>query len=258
MEKKRINKYLSEVGFCSRRKADEYISAGRVYINGVKSVLGSKVNIDDEISVDGEIIQYKDKKKVYIAFNKPVGIECTGSEKVKDNIIDFINHKENSLNKVVISKLIKFDTNNYFCCSNHKLFIKPISDSVTEPLQSAIINSQGLIGQIVYDMNGIYEVMLLTDTRHSTPVFSENFYCNAKGSGKPGIITCIYSELIWDEQFEIGQKFYSSGLGGVFPKNILIGNVLNIKNISASEKEVVIKLEVNPITENLFGIVVSP
>jgi rod shape-determining protein MreC len=124
-------------------------------------------------------------------------------------------------------------------------------------LQSAIINSQGLIGQIVYDMNGIYEVMLLTDTRHSTPVFSENFYCNAKGSGKPGIITCIYSELIWDEQFEIGQKFYSSGLGGVFPKNILIGNVLNIKNISASEKEVVIKLEVNPITENLFGIVVS-
>ena len=51
MEKKRINKYLSEVGFCSRRKADEYISAGRVYINGVKSVLGSKVNIDDEISV---------------------------------------------------------------------------------------------------------------------------------------------------------------------------------------------------------------
>ena len=94
MEKKRINKYLSEVGFCSRRKADEYISDGRVYINGVKSVLGSKVNIDDEISVDGEIIQYKDKKKVYIALNKPVGIECTGSEKVKDNIIDFINHKE--------------------------------------------------------------------------------------------------------------------------------------------------------------------
>ena len=94
MEKKRINKYISEVGFCSRRKADEYISAGRVYINGNKAVLGSKVNIEDQITIDGEIIQYKDKKKVYIAFNKPVGIECTGSQKVKDNIIDFINHKE--------------------------------------------------------------------------------------------------------------------------------------------------------------------
>lgn len=94
MNKKRINKYLSEVGFCSRRKADEYISDGRVYINGSPAVLGSKVNIEDEISVDSEIIQYKDKKRVYIAFNKPVGIECTGSHKIKDNIIDFINHKE--------------------------------------------------------------------------------------------------------------------------------------------------------------------
>tara|TARA_B100001059_G_C17808123_1_gene570451 strand:- start:566 stop:1258 length:693 start_codon:yes stop_codon:yes gene_type:complete len=94
LDKKRINKYLSEVGFCSRRKADDYISDGRVYINGKPALLGSKVNIEDEISVDGEIIQYKDKKKVYIAFNKPVGVECTGNNKVKDNIIDFINHKE--------------------------------------------------------------------------------------------------------------------------------------------------------------------
>ena len=94
MDKKRINKYLSEVGFCSRRKADDYISGGRVYINGKPALLGSKVNIGDEISVDGEIIQYKDNKKVYIAFNKPVGIECTGNHKVKDNIIDYIKHKE--------------------------------------------------------------------------------------------------------------------------------------------------------------------
>jgi len=82
------------VGFCSRRKADDFISDGRVYINGKPALLGSKVNIEDEISVDGEVIQYKDKKKVYIAFNKPVGVECTGNHKVKDNIIDFINHKE--------------------------------------------------------------------------------------------------------------------------------------------------------------------
>tara|TARA_B100000683_G_scaffold133687_1_gene130516 strand:+ start:221 stop:922 length:702 start_codon:yes stop_codon:yes gene_type:complete len=94
LDKKRINKYLSEVGFCSRRKADDFISDGRVYINGKPALLGSKVNIEDEISVDGEVIQYKDKKKVYIAFNKPVGVECTGNHKVKDNIIDFINHKE--------------------------------------------------------------------------------------------------------------------------------------------------------------------
>ena len=94
MKALRINKYLSEVGFCSRRKADEYISQGRVFINGKLAELGSKVNSDDEIKVDGEILESNGKNKVYIAFNKPVGIECTGNEKVKDNIIDYINHKE--------------------------------------------------------------------------------------------------------------------------------------------------------------------
>ena len=86
----RINKFLSEVGFCSRRGADKIISQGRVYINGEIAVLGSKVNRDDLIKVDGELISNQEEK-VYLAFNKPVGIECTGNQKVKNNIIDYIN-----------------------------------------------------------------------------------------------------------------------------------------------------------------------
>ena len=83
-EKIRINKFLSEVGFCSRRGADKIISQGRVYINGKVAVLGSKVNRDDLVKVDGELIN-KIEDKIYIAFNKPVGIECTGNQKVKNN-----------------------------------------------------------------------------------------------------------------------------------------------------------------------------
>ena len=86
----RINKFLSEVGFCSRRGADKIISQGRVYINGEIAVLGSKVNREDLIKVDGELINNQEEK-VYLAFNKPVGIECTGNQKVKNNIIDYIN-----------------------------------------------------------------------------------------------------------------------------------------------------------------------
>lgn len=89
-EKIRINKFLSEVGFCSRRGADKVISQGRVYINGKIAVLGSKVSRDDIVKVDGELIN-KIEDKIYIAFNKPVGIECTGNQKVKNNIIDYIN-----------------------------------------------------------------------------------------------------------------------------------------------------------------------
>lgn len=89
-EKIRINKFLSEAGFCSRRGADKIISQGRVYINGEIAVLGSKVSRDDLVKVDGELIS-KIEEKIYIAFNKPVGIECTGNQKVKNNIIDYIN-----------------------------------------------------------------------------------------------------------------------------------------------------------------------
>ena len=89
-EKIRINKFLSEAGFCSRRGADKIISQGRVYINRKIAVLGSKVSRDDLVKVDGELIS-KIEEKIYIAFNKPVGIECTGNQKVKNNIIDYIN-----------------------------------------------------------------------------------------------------------------------------------------------------------------------
>jgi 23S rRNA pseudouridine2604 synthase len=89
-EKIRINKFLSEAGFCSRRGADKIISQGRVYINGEIAVLGSKVSRNDLVKVDGELIN-KIEEKIYIAFNKPVGIECTGNQKVKNNIIDYIN-----------------------------------------------------------------------------------------------------------------------------------------------------------------------
>lgn len=88
----RLNKYLSEVGFCSRRKADKLIEQGRVTINGIVPEMGTKVTPDDEVHVDGELIVPPKKDNVYLAFNKPVGIVCTTNPKEKDNIVDFINY----------------------------------------------------------------------------------------------------------------------------------------------------------------------
>jgi 23S rRNA pseudouridine2604 synthase len=89
----RLNKYLSEVGYCSRREADKLIDAGRVTINGNVPELGTKVAEGDIVSVDGKTIKPKKEKPVYLAFNKPVGIVCTTDTRVeKDNIIDFINY----------------------------------------------------------------------------------------------------------------------------------------------------------------------
>ncbi|MFB9054358.1 23S rRNA pseudouridine(2604) synthase RluF [Formosa undariae] len=93
MELKRINKYLSEVGYCSRRAADKLIEAGRVTINGVVPEMGTKVSPTDVVAVDGESVVNTKTESVYLAFNKPVGIVCTTDTRVeKDNIIDYINY----------------------------------------------------------------------------------------------------------------------------------------------------------------------
>lgn len=90
---KRINKHLSEIGYCSRREADRLIEAGRVTINGEIPEMGTKITAQDIVAVDGKVLKNKNNNFVYIAFNKPIGIVCTTDTKVeKDNIIDFINY----------------------------------------------------------------------------------------------------------------------------------------------------------------------
>ena len=89
----RINKYLSEIGYCSRREADKLIAAGRVTINGSIPEMGTKISLEDVVAVDGVIVENTKDEFVYLAFNKPLGIVCTTDTRVeKDNIIDFINY----------------------------------------------------------------------------------------------------------------------------------------------------------------------
>lgn len=93
MEKTRINKYLSEVGFCSRRAADKLLEEGRITINGIVPELGTKISDEDIVEVDGKPIRESQEKPIYIAFNKPVGIVCTtDTKRERDNIIEYINH----------------------------------------------------------------------------------------------------------------------------------------------------------------------
>ena len=94
-QKIRLNKYLSEIGYCSRRAGDKLIESGRVFINNEVASLGQKINISDEIKIDDKLVEVKTKRKIYLALNKPIGIVCTTDTRVeKDNIIDFINYPE--------------------------------------------------------------------------------------------------------------------------------------------------------------------
>lgn len=91
---KRLNKFISETGYCSRREADKLIEQGLVMLNGVIADLGTKVSNADEIRIDGKLIRENTRKHLYLAFNKPVGIECTTNLDVPNNIVDYINYPE--------------------------------------------------------------------------------------------------------------------------------------------------------------------
>lgn len=93
MEKMRLNNYISSTGMCSRREADTLIEEKKVKVNGVIAVLGLRVDENDEVRVDDQIIQPK-KKFVTLAYYKPSGITCTSEPNVKGNIIDAVNYPE--------------------------------------------------------------------------------------------------------------------------------------------------------------------
>ncbi|MCC7332430.1 MAG: 23S rRNA pseudouridine(2604) synthase RluF [Flavobacteriales bacterium] len=94
MESVRINKFISSTGFCSRREADKLVEQKKVTINGQIAVMGSQVNASDVVKVGDTLIEIQSKKDVYIILNKPTGITCTTELKIKDNIIDYVNHSE--------------------------------------------------------------------------------------------------------------------------------------------------------------------
>jgi cell shape-determining protein MreC len=132
-----------------------------------------------------------------------------------DSIRNFL--ELNNIKKVYhLAKLQYFDTEMYMCCSKHRAFIQTIK------------NNKSHIGSAVI---------------------------NARGSGKPHIIKCFYDKKVWQEKVSIGQEFYTSGMGGIYPVNILIGRVQEIREIDDNLIEFDINLVSSPLSSNVVGII---
>ncbi|MCY1720086.1 23S rRNA pseudouridine(2604) synthase RluF [Prolixibacteraceae bacterium Z1-6] len=202
MESKRLNKAISETGFCSRREADRLIEAGKVKVNGETAGLGVQVTPSDTIEVEGKRIT-KEVKDVYLAFHKPIGITCTTDTAIKGNIIDYINYPERifpigRLDKPseglifmtndgdIVNKILRSQNNHekeYIVSVNRKItqaFIRqmsngvPILDTVTQKCKVEklddytfkIILTQGLNRQIRRMCSHLgYEVLRLKRVR---------------------------------------------------------------------------------------------
>lgn len=92
----RVNKLLSEYGFCSRRKGDKLLVEGRVTSDGRVLKLGDKLSKEASLEVDGTSVK-KEEKRVILAFNKPRGIECTANEEIEDNLISYLKYDKRLL-----------------------------------------------------------------------------------------------------------------------------------------------------------------
>jgi len=154
------------------------------------------------------------------------------------------------------AKLKQIDPNIFNCCDRHRMYIE-ILDKKKESFKEAMVfNLNGIIGQVI-DNGSQNEVILLTDVKSSIPIKNSrgDFFCNAMGSGKKSLISCSYSQLVWIDEHKIGDSFYSSGLGGIYPKDIKLGELTSIEIIDNSVTKLEIKLVSSPLDTNFFGVI---
>ena len=209
-----------------------------------------------ELSIDKSYL-LKENKELKLALDKShlsnFIISKDSNFFANDKLIENFLTKNDISNIFYLSKIKSFDTQLYFCCSQHRVFIEIFNKPNMSLVGSAVINSSGILGQIIHDV-GVHEVLLLTDKSHVLPVESENHFCNAKGNGDPGIIYCTYSTLLWPEEIKQGQSFFSSGMGGVYPRGLLIGHVGEIIKIDDSMIRFEIELISDPLQDNVLGV----
>src|SRR5687768_1896293 len=173
----RLNKHISDTGFCSRREADRLVAEGRVTVNGLRARIGAEVGEGDEVKVDGQPLKLRtaakgQRRHVYIALNKPVGITCTTEAGVKDNIVDFVGHAERifpigrldkdseglillTSNGDIVNRILRAESRlekEYLVVVNHPVtpeFLRgmsrgvPVHGQVTLPCKTGKLGSQG-------------------------------------------------------------------------------------------------------------------
>jgi cell shape-determining protein MreC len=197
------------------------------------------------------------------------------NKELKDEILeintkDFINRKDSEEklkiinfykdsidllrnNNVNIYKIASIDLRNYLCCSTHRIFLKN-TNNVSVDSNLPVFSRGSFIGQTKDTYLNIIEVILFSDTSHVLPIKSNFFYCDARGKGKPMLISCKLNQNYENFKNQIGDIVYTSGLGGMFLKDVEIGFISSINSFSINEVEVLITLKSNPLEETVYGI----
>ena len=171
--------------------------------------------------------------------------------------LQIINFYMNSIsllesNDVEIFKIASIDLRNYLCCSKHRIFLQ--NNNVPVGKNVPVFAGESFVGQTKGTYINFIEVILFSDTNHVLPIKSNFLYCDARGKGKPMLISCKLNKNNKDSKNHIGDPVYTSGLGGVFLKDVEIGTISSISPFSPNEVEILITLKANPLEETFYGI----
>jgi len=160
MEQIRLNKFISESGYCSRREADKYIEQGQVFINGKRAAVGQQVGSRDKVVVNGTTIERKvQEEDIYIALNKPTGITSTTDQSDPDNIVDYISHPKRifpigrldkdsqglillTSNGDIVNKILRAGNN------HQKEYIVTVDKPITPEFLKKMANGVPILGEV--------------------------------------------------------------------------------------------------------------
>ena len=212
-------------------------------------------------------IIYQDKKDL-VATNKKLSNELLfiqnkvfldqQSRLTSKKILDVKKQLESGFDEELVQsfRVTSFDLKNYLCCSSHTLYLKnPNKLDVASNLP--VSNGQTFIGQTSGNSLGLVKVILLSDASHILPIRIKNLYCNALGAGRPQIIKCLAPKQSQSSSLKVNDLVFTSGLGGVFPSNVVVGRITSVINNNLGEREIFIGLNGDPLKQNYFGIPLS-
>jgi len=248
---------FSDISYGTFTPLRGYVNASTLYAQMISSeILENISNIFNSFKKNRSLLnENKELKEQIFKIRTKEFIERKNSE-VKIEIINFQKDLLSSFynNDIDIYKIASVDLRNYLCCSTHRIFLQNINN-VSAEKNIPVYAGGSFVGQTKDSYLGFTEVILLSDTSHVLPIKSNSFYCDARGKGKPMLISCMLDQNNENVKIQIGDAVYTSGLGGIFFKNVEIGFVSAINTVSINGIEVLITLKTNPLEETYYGMI---
>ncbi len=248
---------FSDISYGTFTPLRGYVNASTLYAQMISSeILENISNIFHSFKKNRSLLnENKELKEQIFKIRTKEFIERKNSE-VKIEIINFQKDLMSSFynNDIDIYKIASVDLRNYLCCSTHRIFLQNINN-VSAEKNIPVYAGGSFVGQTKDSYLGFTEVILLSDTSHVLPIKSNSFYCDARGKGKPMLISCMLDQNNENVKIQIGDAVYTSGLGGIFFKNVEIGFVSAINTVSINGIEVLITLKTNPLEETYYGMI---